>query len=205
MERATSCGASVNPASWRARRDGVNLDVKSSLGIAIYPEHGDAADAMIQDADTATCKPRKAGVGYRSYDPEDDPHSLRRLTLTGEPRTAVEKNELVLHFQPEVDLQTHTAVGVEALVRWQHPTHGVVPPDELIPLAEQAGLLRPLTDWVLNEAVRRCSLWRQQGLNLNVAVNLSAHNPKDAADGPETSSRCRSHQWRSAGPRHRGA
>ncbi len=156
--------------------EGVTLDVKTSIGIAIYPEHGEAPDLMVQHADTAMYKAKKAGVGYRFYDPAEDPHSLRRLTLTGELRRAIEHNQLVLYYQPKIDLNTHRAMGVEALVRWQHPVHGLVPPDEFIPLAERTGLIRPLTDWVLNEAVRQCSVWRRRGLYLSVAVNLSAYS-----------------------------
>ncbi|HKJ09920.1 MAG TPA: EAL domain-containing protein [Gammaproteobacteria bacterium] len=158
--------------------EGLTLDVKTSIGIAVYPEHGEAPDRMVQHADTAMYKAKKAGVGYRFYDPDEDPHSLRRLTLTGELRRGIEHNQLVLYYQPKVDLKTHRAMGVEALVRWHHPQHGLVPPDEFIPLAERTGLIRPLTEWVLNEAVRQSSVWRRRGLYLSVAVNLSAYNLK---------------------------
>ncbi|MGA7799849.1 MAG: EAL domain-containing protein [Gammaproteobacteria bacterium] len=160
--------------------DGVSLDVKTSIGIAIYPEHGDGAPTLVQHADTAMYKAKKTDFDYRFYDPGEDPHSLRRLTLTGELRRAIDGGQLLLHYQPKIDLQTRRATGVEALIRWQHPVHGLVPPDEFIPLAERTGLIRPLTDWVLNEAVRQCSLWRRRGLYLSVAVNLSAYSLKYA-------------------------
>lgn len=158
--------------------DGVTLDVRTSIGIAMYPEHGEAPDVMVQHADTAMYKAKKAAVGYRFYDPDDDPHSLRRLTLAGELRHAIEQDQLILHYQPKIDLHTGGPIGVEALVRWCHPAHGLVPPDDFISLAERTGLIRPLTEWVLREAVRQCHLWRRQGRYLSVAVNLSAHNLK---------------------------
>jgi len=159
--------------------DGLNLHVKTSLGIAIYPEHGDAADVMVRHADTAMYKAKKVGADYRFYDPADDPYSLRRLTLTTDLRSAIEENQLLLHYQPKVNVQTGAVAGVEALVRWQHPEHGFMPPDEFVPLAEQTGLIGPLTDWVLNEAVRQCGVWQQAGWEPRVAVNLSAHNLKN--------------------------
>src|SRR5947208_15646733 len=104
---------------------------------------------------------RLGALGYAVYSAERDPHSPRRLTLMWELRRAIEAEELVLHYQPKIDMRTARTVGVEALVRWQHPRLGLLPPNEFIGLAEQGGLIRPLTRWVLNEAVRQCRALRR--------------------------------------------
>jgi EAL domain-containing protein (putative c-di-GMP-specific phosphodiesterase class I) len=108
------------------------------------------------------------------YAPEQDEYSPSRLALIGELRRAIEQDELLLYYQPQVNLATGQLDGVEALVRWQHPQRGVVPPDEFIPLAEHTGLIAPLSRWVLAEALRQCRSWRDAGLEMRVAVNLSA-------------------------------
>ncbi|HKK04959.1 MAG TPA: EAL domain-containing protein [Gammaproteobacteria bacterium] len=177
---AVSCAMRIVHVLERAFSiDGLNLHIKTSLGIAIYPEDGDAADLLIQHADTAMYKAKKSGADYRFYDSADDPYSVRRLTLTSDLRTAIERDQLLLHYQPKIHLASGQVSGVEALVRWQHPEHGFMPPDEFIPLAEQTGLIGALTDWVLNEAIRQCGVWGREGRDLRVAVNLSAHSLKN--------------------------
>jgi EAL domain-containing protein (putative c-di-GMP-specific phosphodiesterase class I) len=115
-------------------------------------------------------------TGYAVYAPEKDTYSPERLILLTDLRHAIEENELYLAYQPKIDIQSRAVNGVEALVRWQHPRLGLVPPDQFIGLAERTGLIKPLTLWVLNEALRQCHLWRQEGIALSVAVNLSARN-----------------------------
>jgi diguanylate cyclase len=158
--------------------EGVSLSIEASLGIAIYPEHGDQIDLLLQRAGVALHIAKETGSGYFLYATEADHHSPRRLTLMGQLRGAIERNELVLHYQPKIDLKSDCVTGVEALVRWRHPEFGMVPPVEFIAPAEQSGLIRPLTQWVLSQAVRD-----GQQLNsilpLSMAINLSRRNLHD--------------------------
>jgi diguanylate cyclase (GGDEF)-like protein len=156
--------------------NGMSLAVKSSIGIAIYPQHGRDAETLLQHADVAMYQAKRNGAGYRLYAQDEDPHTLRRLTLIGELREAIGNGHLELHYQPKVHLRERRTVGVEALVRWQHPQLGLIMPEEFVPLAEQHGLIGVLTDWVLDAAVAQCRDWRQRGISLRVAVNLSAHS-----------------------------
>lgn len=118
--------------------------------------------------------------GYLIYDPSKDEHNPRALALLGELRSAIDLDELVLHYQPKVDLRTEKIQGVEALVRWKHPTHGLMYPSEFVGIAEQTGLIRPLTMWVLKEAVRQMARWRAEGWAMGMAVNMSVRNLQDA-------------------------
>ncbi|HEY9151151.1 MAG TPA: EAL domain-containing protein [Gammaproteobacteria bacterium] len=159
---------------------GVDLDIDVSIGIAMYPDHGTDAETLLQHADVAMYKAKEHNLGYAIYEPREDRHSVRRLTLMAELRAAIEKHQLELHYQPKLNLKTRQVEGVEALLRWQHPEYGYVTPDEFIPLTEQSGLIFPLTDWVLREALRQRELWHKQGLHLHVAVNLSTCSLQDA-------------------------
>ena len=113
--------------------------------------------------------------------PSHDQYSPRRLALLGDLRKAIANSELHLYYQPKAELQTGFVTGVEALVRWQHPTHGLIPPDQFIPLSEQTGLITPLTRWVVETALRQCRAWLDAGRELRVAVNLSMRNLRDAS------------------------
>jgi diguanylate cyclase len=113
------------------------------------------------------------------FDPKQDQHSPRRLALLGELRRALDQRQLLLHYQPKADAHTGQLLGVEALVRWQHPEHGLVPPDEFVPLAERTGLIVPLTHYVLDEALRQGRQWSDAGHELSVAVNVSARRLLD--------------------------
>jgi EAL domain-containing protein (putative c-di-GMP-specific phosphodiesterase class I) len=157
----------------------LKLDVQASIGIAVYPEHGSDADTLLQRADVAMYMAKQDKTGYIVYDPKDDKHSPHRLTLMGELRHAIESDELVLHYQPKATIKTGEIIEVEALVRWQHPQHDLMRPDEFIPLAERTGLIKPLTVWVLNHALQQHSIWKEQGLDIGVAVNMSAHGLLD--------------------------
>src|SRR4029079_3281312 len=119
------------------------------------------------------------GVGIATYSAECDPYNPQSLALLSELRRALEADQLVLYYQPKVDLKAGTVVGTEALVRWRHPKRGLVMPDQFIGLAEQGGLIKPLTRWVLEKAVGQCRSWRRQGTPLPVAVNISARNLHD--------------------------
>ncbi len=159
---------------------GLMLNVSAAVGISLFPQHGSEATRLIRYADVAMRQAKKSGKGYTFYTAEQDEGGLKRLALAGELRRAIEGDELVLHYQPKIDMRTGQVCGAEALVRWMHPQQGMIPPDEFIPLAEHTGLIKPLTDWVVEAALRQSSDWRHAGVALPVAVNLSARNLRDA-------------------------
>jgi diguanylate cyclase (GGDEF)-like protein/PAS domain S-box-containing protein len=156
------------------------LLVQASIGVALYPTHGTDALTLLRRADVAMYNAKEAHQGHMLYDPAYDTYSPRRIALIGALRDAITHNELKLYYQPKVELQTGKVHSVEALVRWQHPEFGFVPPDQFIPLAEQTGLIAPLTLWVLETAICQCSAWFQAGLKLSIAVNLSMWDLRDA-------------------------
>lgn len=152
---------------------GLALEVAASVGVAVHPDHGEDVDTLLQHADVAMYLAKEAHTKTAVYDAEQDENDAARLTLAGELRGAIESGELVLHFQPKADLKTGRIVGVEALVRWQHPEHGFIPPNDFIPLAERTGLIKPLSRHVVTSALRQCAAWNAIGLELHVAVNLT--------------------------------
>ena len=156
------------------------IEVSASVGIAVAPDHGTEAETLLRRADSAVQAARRLGGGASVvYSTECEPHDPSRLALLGELRRALDGNELQLHYQPKVDLKTRTVVGAEALLRWPHPKRGFVPPAEFIPLAEQTGLIRPLTRWVLDRAAGEARGWERDGRSLPVAVNISARSLQD--------------------------
>ncbi|MBI5756850.1 MAG: EAL domain-containing protein, partial [Nitrospirae bacterium] len=159
--------------------EGLTLQVDASIGIAFCPEHGEDTDLLIQRAEVAMYMAKKFVDGYRIFDPEHDPYNTRRLVIISDLRRAIDNNQLSLYYQPKIDLKTGDVTGVEALARWQHPAYGFIPPDQFIPLAEQSGLIKPLTLWVLNEALRECRARSDEGIKIGVAVNISARNLQD--------------------------
>ena len=161
--------------------EGLALAVGASIGIALCPEHARDTDTLLRRADVAMYVAKRNNQGYAVYDRAQDQHSPDRLALAGELWQAIERGQMVLHYQPKLDLADGHVCGVEALVRWQHPQYGLVPPDQFIPLAEQTGLIDPLSTWVLDAALRQSQIWRRQGLDLTMAVNLSMrtlHDPR---------------------------
>jgi diguanylate cyclase (GGDEF)-like protein/PAS domain S-box-containing protein len=159
----------------------LTLRVGASIGIAVYPEHANDAETLLKRADVAMYSAKKHGVGHELYDAAHDGHSRQRLALIGELPAAIASGQMVVHYQPKYDLQDGAIVGVEALVRWQHPAHGLLGPDKFVALAEHAGVMRPLTHAVLDVALCQCARWHAQGIDLSVAVNLGAPNLLDAA------------------------
>jgi diguanylate cyclase (GGDEF)-like protein len=159
--------------------DGIPIVVETSIGVATMPEHADDADMLLQRADIAMYRAKRMASDYAVYAPEFNPHSPERLGLMAELRDAIEQNQLLLHFQPKVELKTGRIVGAEALVRWQHPRLGMVPPDKFILAAEQTGLIAPLTRWVLIDALTYCQGALREGIRLQVSVNLSARSLHD--------------------------
>jgi len=156
------------------------IEVRASIGVALCPEHGEGAAALLRLADVAMYAAKEQLAGVALYEASHDHYSPRRLALAGELRQALASGALTLAYQPQEDLTTGAIAGVEALVRWSHSRHGMVPPDEFIPVAEQTGLIVPLTEFVLTEALAQQARWRRQGLDVNVAVNLS---PRVVHDG----------------------
>jgi diguanylate cyclase (GGDEF)-like protein len=165
--------------------NGVTVETEASVGIAHYPEHGADAEILLQRADVAMYIAKDQRSGHALYSPENDPYDPNRLALVGELRRAISDDELVLHYQPKIDLQTNAVSGVEALVRWRHPVRGLLAPMEFVPLAEHTALMRPLTLWVLDHALAQSRAWREQGLELRVAVNLAVPSLLDAQLGDD--------------------
>ena len=159
---------------------GVSIEVSGSMGIAMYPMHADDAATLMKRADIAMYDAKKNHASYAIYEPGRDEHSLRRLAILSELRHAIGRDELDLHFQPKIDVGSGGAVHAEALVRWKHPVHGYLPPDEFIPLAEQSGNIGMITKWVLRKAIAHCGAWNASGLDITVAVNRSALDLFDA-------------------------
>jgi diguanylate cyclase (GGDEF)-like protein len=155
------------------------IEIGASIGIALAPVHGSETEVLLRKADLAMQAAKKQRSGSMVYSPACDPYNPRGLVLLGELRRALEGDQLLLHYQPKVDLRKGTVIGAEALVRWRHPKRGLVPPGEFIALAEQGGLIKRLTRWVLGEAVDQCEAWRKTGTRLPVSVNLSARNLQD--------------------------
>jgi diguanylate cyclase (GGDEF)-like protein/PAS domain S-box-containing protein len=155
------------------------LGVEASIGVAFYPDHGDDVDTLLRHADVAMYLPKESDSPAAFYDAESDTYDPVRLTLVGELRRAIEQRELVLHYQPKALLTTGAICSVEALLRWHHPQRGLVMPDDFIPLAQQTGLMKPLTLYVVEEALAQAAAWRGRGLELPIAVNLSMRNLLD--------------------------
>jgi diguanylate cyclase (GGDEF)-like protein len=161
--------------------EGYPLQTEVSVGIALYPAHGSDPMTLFRRADVAMYTAKRGHQKCALYDASHDQNSLRRLALLGDLRRAIAAGQLRLYYQPKAELKSGQVSGVEALVRWQHPTLGLIPPDQFIPLAEQTGLIVPLTHWVVETAVEQCRRWLDSGLDLRVAVNLSMWNLRDAS------------------------
>ena len=160
--------------------EGLSLDTEASIGIALFPDHGADVTELLQRADVAMYTAKSESLPFSVYGSERDDYSPERLALVGELRRAIEQGELVLHYQPKVDLASGELAGAEALVRWQHPERGLLAPGEFIPLAEHTTLIKPLTLYVLERALEECGRWERDGHMLSVAVNISARNLLDA-------------------------
>ncbi|MEO9174939.1 MAG: aromatic amino acid lyase [Gaiellales bacterium] len=160
--------------------DDLAVQVAVSIGIAVFPSHGVDSIALMRAADVAMYAAKDSNAGCALYDAEADTLAPGRLTLAGELRRAIEARELVLHYQPKVEMRSGRVSGVEALVRWDHPQRGLIPPDEFIPIAEKTDLIKSLTHYVLDEALRQCHAWTELGCPLSVAVNVSTRNLLEA-------------------------
>ena len=167
----------------------VPLYVEASIGIAIHPDHGDTAEALVQAADIAMYAAKRTGTSAEVYSAERDRRGPDRVARLGELRRAIEQGELVLHYQPKIDLHADRVSGVEALVRWQHPERGLIPPGEFLALAERTGLIAPLTSYVLEEALGQCRAWADRAIDLPVAVNVSERSLLDPSFPDEIEAR----------------
>ncbi|GAA4350353.1 putative bifunctional diguanylate cyclase/phosphodiesterase [Angustibacter luteus] len=154
----------------------VSLHVVASFGVCFYPDDAGDLESLIQHADTAMYQGKHGPTGVIVYEPDSAQHPNHSLVVQAELRHALERDELVLHYQPKLELGSGEVHGVEALVRWQHPERGLLPPSEFLPVAERSDLIEPLTTWVLRRALRDQQEWTAQGLDWTVAVNISARN-----------------------------
>jgi diguanylate cyclase (GGDEF)-like protein/PAS domain S-box-containing protein len=161
------------------RFQGLTLLVRASAGIAVFPEHGRDVETLMQRADIAMYSAKARGIDHEVYSASRDGHSRARLALIGELPDAITNGQIVTFYQPKFDLVTGAIAGAEALVRWDHPQFGLLGPGAFLPLAEQTGLMRPLTLRVLDDALGQCARWAAEGLDMTVAVNLSAPNLLD--------------------------
>jgi diguanylate cyclase (GGDEF)-like protein len=172
--------------------DRMQLAVTAAIGIAVAPAHGTEVSTLLQHADIAMYNAKENGDGgVEVYDPDQNRHSTRRLTLAAELQTAIADGDLEVHYQPKAVLETGALVGVEALVRWQHPTHGPIPPDEFVPLAEGTGQMRAMTTLVLDRVLQQVSAWRDAGVELAVSVNLSVRSLIDLDFAGQLDALCR--------------
>ncbi|MGK5056821.1 EAL domain-containing protein [Janthinobacterium sp. LB2P49] len=156
--------------------EGSELYVSCSVGVAIYPDHGDDMDTLMRHADAAMYQAKSGGRDHaRMFTPQMQEQQLQQLHLESDLRHAIERQELVLHYQPRIDAKSKRLNGVESLIRWQHPQHGLIAPDSFIPAAEESGLIVSIGAWVIREACRQQVVWREAGAgDIAVSINLSA-------------------------------
>ena len=157
----------------------INVDV--SVGAVTFPDDGDKLETLLRHADIAMYQAKRFGSGFFHYDPQSDRSHPEMLSLIGELRGALDRGELVLYFQPQLSLATDAVPAVEVLIRWLHPRHGLLLPADFIPLVQETSLVRPLTLFVLDEALRHCRQWMDEGHAMRVGVNLAMRNLIDDA------------------------
>jgi predicted signal transduction protein with EAL and GGDEF domain len=163
-----------------AALEGYSVEIGASIGIVVCPEHGRDPDTLMRRGDVAMYLAKRSDVASCAvYSADQDQHSPDRLALVADLRKAIDEGELILHYQPKVDLARGRVVGLEALVRWPHPRLGLIRPDDFISIAEQTGLIHPLTLWVIEAALRQRRAWASSSLAVPVAVNLSMRNLHD--------------------------
>ena len=160
---------------------GISIEVGVSIGVAHYPDDAGDAHTLLRHADVAMYVSKRRGVTFEYYDATQDENTVRKLAIGGELRAAIASNALELHFQPQVNLRSGMVESAEALLRWFHPTQGAIGPHEFIAIAEATDLIRPLTEWTLNGALAQVRDWRNRGVHVRIAVNLSARLLQDTA------------------------
>ena len=157
----------------------VTIESKVSIGISLYPDHGAAAETLMQYADVAMYQAKRSKSGYAIYSPSQNRHTVRRLKLLNDIRDAIENNVITAYYQPLINHKLHKIDGVEVLARWYHPSLGNVSPDEFIPLVEQVGLIRVLSMQILRQALKAREKWIEKGIDVNISVNVSAQCLQD--------------------------
>ena len=170
------------------------LEIRASIGVALYPEQGDNSHALLRCADVAMYHAKHSSSGYSVYDPQFDQHTPERLAMMVEMGPAIRNNEVILHYHPKYALERQQISGFEALIRWNHPRLGLIPPSDFIPLAEMSDIIQLLTDWVTDNALTQLRRWQDAGLDLSVAINLSTRNLLDTSYADKLEVMLRKHQ-----------
>jgi diguanylate cyclase (GGDEF)-like protein/PAS domain S-box-containing protein len=165
---------------------GETVYVTPSVGIAMFPEHGRSTAQLLHRADLAMYSAKRSGGGHAVFKAEQETQTGDHLALLLDLRHCVTRDELVLYYQPKVDLRTRAICGVEALIRWRHPTQGLLAPASFMPEVERTHLIAPVTRWVLDTALHQQHAWREEGLDLTMAVNVSARSLSRASSLPDT-------------------
>ncbi|MFZ2493962.1 MAG: EAL domain-containing protein [Thermoanaerobaculia bacterium] len=161
--------------------DGQVLEVGASIGIALYPEHGDDAPTLLRRADVAMYAAKQAQNGYAFHREEHETSKPDELALVVEMRNAIERQEFELFYQPKLHLRSGIMTRAEVLLRWRHPQRGLLSPAAFIPVAERTGLIRTISDWILDKVIEQCRVWQDAGAPIHVAVNISAKSLLDQA------------------------
>src|SRR5215212_3931849 len=159
--------------------EGQVLEVGASIGIALHPAHGSDARTLLRRADVAMYAAKQSQLGYSFHRPDHEPGSADQLALVVEMRHALERNEFELYYQPKLHLRSGLVTRAEVLLRWNHPQRGMLSPAVFIPIAERTGLIRPITDWLLNRALQQVRAWQEEGAPVHLAVNISAKSLLD--------------------------
>lgn len=159
--------------------DDTPLYIGISIGISVYPQHGITAQTLQQRADVAMYVAKRNKTGYEIYNPKYDEYSMGKLSLISDLRRAMAKNQLFMEYQPVIEINSGKVISAEALLRWNHPEHGTVYPDDIIPVAEQTGLINPITYWIVDTTAKYNKKLKSIGINIKIAINLSVYNLQD--------------------------
>jgi diguanylate cyclase (GGDEF)-like protein len=162
------------------------VHITPTIGIALFPEHGRASTELLRCADAAVSAARQSGASHAVFVAASQQQAAHDLALLVDLRHCVARDQLVLHYQPKIDLGTREIFGVEALLRWRHPVRGLLSPARFMPAVERTELIEPVTRWVIDEALRQQRLWRDEGVDLSMAVNISAHSLRPSSNLPDT-------------------
>ena len=180
MDEAAALAASITDSlNENFILENASFSINASIGIALYPDHGDDVSSILCCADIAMYEAKRNKADSLIYDSGMGEHSVDKLALTTELKEGLKNNELVLYYQPKVNTITSEIVGVEALARWPHADRGMIQPDMFIPIMENTGLIRQFTAWVLDEAMSQCAEWCKGGIHVPISINLSMHNLRD--------------------------
>ncbi|VAW94852.1 diguanylate cyclase/phosphodiesterase (GGDEF & EAL domains) with PAS/PAC sensor(s) [hydrothermal vent metagenome] len=156
-----------------------NLYVRMSIGIANFPIHGEDSSSLMQHADIAMYQSKRTNTNITTYDPEKDIQNIEKLSLLTDLKTALINNEMLLHYLPISSLETMKIIGFEALIRWQHPIYGMIQPNNFISIAEQTGIIKNISRWVIKQAIAQCKIWQNLGEDIYVTINLSVWDLQD--------------------------